>query len=163
DFSWEKMQEAKHAYERFVILFQKINRKLGEDIAKLSKVTPGNKNKFAEEFDRAMEDDFNTPIALGVLFNMVNECNKMLDENQDVSGLKELAVSINQLGGVLGLSFIPAESNEADAWIKEAIEERQKLRKEKKYKEADDVRKMLEAKGVILEDTKEGTVWRRKI
>lgn len=164
DFSWEKMDEAKHAYERFIILFQKINRKFERDITKLSEDIPGSKNKLIEEFDKAMADDFNTPMALSALFNMVNECNKILDGNQDDNlMLKQLAAAIKQLGGIFGLSFVSAASGKPDAWIEEAIEEREKLRKEKKYKEADNVRKMLEQKGIILEDTKEGTVWRRKI
>jgi cysteinyl-tRNA synthetase len=164
DFSWEKMDEAKHAYERFIILFQKIDRKLGAIMPETS-ASPSNDNKFIEEFDKAMADDFNTPTALSVLFNMVNECNKLLDSNQDdnASRARQLMVIIKQLGNVLGLSFKSAREESSDAWIMDAIGEREKLRKEKKYKEADGVRKMLEGKGIVLEDTKEGTTWRRKI
>jgi cysteinyl-tRNA synthetase len=104
-------------------------------------------------------------MALSVLFNMVNECNKILDNSQEDSVLKlmQLAAGIKELGCILGLSFVRKDNGEPDAWVGKAIEEREKLRKEKKYKEADDVRKMLEEKGIVLEDTKEGTVWRRKI
>ncbi len=165
DFSWEKMEEAKHAYERFVILFQKIDRKFAAGKIASSEGRCGEVEKIIEEFDRAMADDFNTPAALSVLFNMVNECNKILDNSRQDNVLKliQLAAGIKELGGILGLSFILKDSGEPDAWIGKAIEEREKLRKEKKYKEADTVRKMLEDKGIVLEDTKEGTVWRRKI
>jgi cysteinyl-tRNA synthetase len=165
DFSWEKMEEAKHAYERFIILFQKIDRKFTAGKVASSKGRCGEVEKIIEEFDKAMADDFNTPMALSVLFNMVNECNKILDNSQEDSVLKlmQLAAGIKELGCILGLSFVRKDNGEPDAWVGKAIEEREKLRKEKKYKEADDVRKMLEEKGIVLEDTKEGTVWRRKI
>jgi cysteinyl-tRNA synthetase len=160
DFSWEKMDEAKHAYERFVILFQKINRKFDVIMPEIS-ASNSNDNKFIEEFDRAMADDFNTPMALSVLFNMVNECNKLLDNNASIA--RQLMITIKQLGNVLGLSFKGAREESSEVWIMDAIGEREKLRKEKKYKEADGVRKMLEEKGIVLEDTKEGTTWRKKL
>lgn len=162
DFSWEKMDEAKHAYERFVILFQKIQRKLGIDNLQPQEESYGPAAKFIEEFDKAMSDDFNTPMALSVLFNMVNECNKVLDSKDDTNALKQFYSAIKKLGNILGLSF-KVNSEESDEWILTAIGDRERFRKEKKYKEADTVRKMLEEKGIILEDTKEGTVWRRKI
>ncbi|MFA5007970.1 MAG: cysteine--tRNA ligase [Candidatus Omnitrophota bacterium] len=165
DFSWEKMDEAKHAYERFVILFQKMDRKFGKDASKQPDLNQGDIDKFIEEFDKAMADDFNTPTALSVLFNMVNECNKILDDGQDnrISTLKYLIAAIKQLGNVLGLFFTNIGEEKSGTWITAAVAERERLRKEKKYKEADGVRKMLEEKGIVLEDTKEGTVWRRKI
>lgn len=166
DFSWERMEEAKKAYERFCILFQKLDRKFGtRDFSKLPKGSMGNIKLFREAFEKAMDDDFNTPEALSVLFGMVNECNKILDSGQDdrILMLQYVMRTIMELGDILGLSFKDIPEEKSDTWVTIAIAQREQLRKENKYKEADDIRKMLEAKGIILEDTKNGTTWRRKL
>ncbi|OGX39344.1 MAG: hypothetical protein A2984_02545 [Omnitrophica WOR_2 bacterium RIFCSPLOWO2_01_FULL_41_12] len=125
----------------------------------------GNIKLFREAFEKAMDDDFNTPVALGVLFNMVNECNKILDNKEDDRRfmLQYVMKTIIELGGIFGLSFKDISVEKSDTWVTIAIAQREQLRKENKFKEADEIRKMLEEKGVILEDTKEGTTWRRKL
>ena len=166
DFTEEKIEEAKKAYERFVVLFQKIDRKFGSrDIAELPTGSAGNIKLFKEAFDKAMDDDFNTPQALGVLFNMVNECNRIIDNDQDDRRfmLQEAMKTILELGNIFGLSFEDISEEKSDMWITIAIAQREQVRKEKKFKEADEYRKMLEEKGIILEDTKDGTTWRRKL
>ncbi len=164
DFSWERMKEVKAAYNRFCILFQKLDRKFGSrKPSRLPKGSYGNINKFREEFEDAMDDDFNTPIALRVLFDMVTECNKILESDQDdrVFMLGHAMKIILELSSILGLSFENIKEEKSDTWIIKAIAQRNQYRKEKKYKDADEVRKMLEIKGIILEDAKDGTAWRR--
>jgi len=165
DFSWEKMDEAKKAYDRFRILFQKLDRKFGNrKLSKLPTGSHGNIDAFKDEFENAMNDDFNTPMALGVLFIMTSECNKILENNQDdrIFMLQYAMEAIFKLGNVFGLSFDNIEIEKSDIWVTIAIAQREELRKEKKYKEADEYRKILEEKGIILEDAKDGTTWRRK-
>lgn len=167
DFTEEKIKEAKKAYERFSILFQKIDRKFGSrDIKKLPTGSMGNIKVFRIAFEKAMDDDFNTPEALAVLFSMVNECNKILDSEQDdrIFMLQYAMKVIIELGEILGLSFKNIEQEKSDTWVTIAIKQRSQLKKDKKFQEADEYRKMLEEKGIILEDAKDGTTtWRRKI
>ncbi|MFA4843254.1 MAG: cysteine--tRNA ligase [Candidatus Omnitrophota bacterium] len=167
DYTEEKIEEAKKGYERFLILFQKLDRKFGSrDFTRLPDGSWGNINRFKEEFEKAMDDDFNTPEALGVLFTIVNECNKILDNEQDDRRfmLQYAMKTIFELAGILGLSFKDIPGEKSDTWVTVAITQRELLRQEKKYKEADEIRKMLEEKGVILEDTQDGkTTWRRKL
>src|SRR3989338_2813741 len=166
DYNEDKMEEAKKSYDRFRILFQKIDREFGtRDTEKLPTASMGNIKLFREAFEKAMDDDFNTPVALGVLFNMVNECNKILDNKEDDRRfmLQYVMKTIIELGGIFGLSFKDISVEKSDTWVTIAIAQREQLRKENKFKEADEIRKMLEEKGVILEDTKEGTTWRRKL
>jgi len=166
DFTWEKMEEAKKAYERFRILFQKLDRKFGtRDFSELPTASTGNIKLFREAFEKAMDDDFNTPEALGVLFRMINECNAILDDKQDDRRfmLQSAMQNIIELGNILGLSFKDISDEKSDTWVTIAIAKREQLRKEGKYGEADEIRKILENKGIILEDTKDGkTTWRRK-
>ena len=167
DYTEEKVEEAKKAYEHFLILFQKLDRKFGtRDFSKLPDASHGNINKFREQFEKAMDDDFNMPEARGILFNMVNECNKILGDGQDDRKfmLQYAMKTIIELADIFGLSFNEIPEETSDTWVTIAIGQREQFKKEKKYKDADEIRSMLEKKGIILEDTKDGkTTWRRKL
>ena len=163
DFTEEKIEEAKKAYDRFRILFQKLGK---EPLGIVPESAKGKIDQLKGQFEMAMDDDFNTPEALSVLFNMVNECNKMLSEERAKHrfALKYASKVIVDLGKILGLSFKDDQESMDDEWVNIAIAKRVRLKKEKKYKEADVIRKTLEQEGIILEDTKDGrTIWRRKL
>ncbi len=166
DFTEEKIEEAKKGYERFTILFQKLDRKLcTPDAAKLLDANKVAVDQFRNKFQEAMDDDFNTPIALSVLFNMVNECNKMLASElaDNCAALRYARQVIMELTGILGLSFKYVCEENVDTWIDVLLDKRNQFKKGKKYAEADKIRKELEEKGIIIEDTKDGTTWRRKL
>jgi cysteinyl-tRNA synthetase len=115
---------------------------------------------YAGKFRNAMDDDFNTPEAVAVLFDLASEIGR---------GNKSLAPKLRALGGTLGLlqrdpqSFLQAGtgSGPADKEIQEMIEARLAARKGRNFAEADRIRKELETSGVILEDGPQGTTWRR--
>ena len=114
----------------------------------------------AQRFKAAMDDDFGTPEALAVLFDLANEVNR---------GAGALAGQLKALGGVLGFLqrdpqvFLQAggEGGLTDAQIQQQIDARLAARKAKDYAEADRIRKALAELGVILEDAAGGTTWRR--
>ncbi|HVC10393.1 MAG TPA: DALR domain-containing protein, partial [Burkholderiales bacterium] len=115
---------------------------------------------YALRFREAMDDDFGTPEAMAVLFDLANEVNR---------GRAELARQLRALGGVLGLlqrdpqAFLrggPAGAID-DAEIERRIAERTSLKKQRDYAAADRIRNELAAAGVVLEDTADGTTWRR--
>ena len=166
DYTDEKVEESKKVYERFLILFQKLDKEFGiRDVAKLPDGSWGNINRFKEDFKKAMDDDFNTPVALAVLFNMINECNKILNnKNDDRRFMLQYAMkTITELGNIIGITFNNIPEEKSDSWVNVAISMREGYKKQKKYAEADEIRKTLEEKGIILEDTKDGTTWRRKL
>jgi cysteinyl-tRNA synthetase len=116
----------------------------------------------AQRFKAAMDDDFNTPEALAVLFDLAAEVNRTQ------SG--EAAEQLKALGGVLGLlqrnpqEFLQGgagESGLSDTNIDALIEARIAAKKAKDYAEADRIRKELLDAGIVLEDTPQGTSWRR--
>ena len=120
-------------------------------------------NPYAARLRVAMDDDFNTPEAVAVLFELANELNR--------SRQPEHAQLLKSLGAVLGLlqresdAFLqaPAEEGAMDAGRIEAlIAARTAARKAKDFAEADRVRKELTEAGVALEDTPQGTLWRRE-
>jgi cysteinyl-tRNA synthetase len=168
DFSWGKIEEAKNAYERIDILMKKLDRTLGtRQIDKAISGGAGAIQQFKDKFIEYMDDDFNTPRALSVLFDMVNRCNVLLESNDGLKNFKlNYAIEVmKEMAGVFGLTFLREEPSEiSDDKIEIAISLREQLKKKKEYSGADKIRKGLEEKGIILEDTKDGkTFWRRKL
>jgi cysteinyl-tRNA synthetase len=110
----------------------------------------------AKNFKAAMDDDFGTPEAVAVLFDLASRVN---------SGERRLAPQLRALGGVLGLLQRDAtqflQGGSADDWVLERIAAREAARKRKDFLEADRIRDELLAKGIILEDGPQGTTWRR--
>ncbi len=124
---------------------------------------------FISRFNEAMDDDFNTPEALAVLFDMVREINKLRTE--DESRAAALAAELRRLSGLLGIlqddpeQFLRGESADedglSDAAIDDLIQQRLTARAEKNWAEADRVRDALQEAGIVLEDGAQGTTWRR--
>ena len=122
---------------------------------------------FKEKFIEYMDDDFNMPRALSVLFDMVNSCNVLLESNDEFKNFKlNYAMEIiKEISDIFGLTFLkkgPAEISDSEVEFK--IAARLALKKQKDFSTADKIRKELEQNGIILEDTKDGkTTWRRKL
>ena len=168
DFTYEKMDEAKSARERFYILFDKIDRMLGDNKALKDKAAGDWADKdFAKKvnehkarFIEVMEDDFNTPLAMGSLFEMLKEINK--NPERAPQDTVNAVIVLKDLGSILGL-FVEKKKVDASlaGFVDAKIMERNEARKIKDFKKADLIRKELTEKGITIEDTKEGTVWRK--
>ena len=123
----------------------------------------------AQRFFEAMDDDFNSPVAVSVLFDLAHELNKQ--RVRDVTLAASQGALLRRLGGILGIlqrrpeeffrSGAPADglSNEA---IETLIQQRLAARAAKNWSESDRIRDELKAQGVLLEDSKGGTTWRRQ-
>ncbi|MFA5099907.1 MAG: DALR domain-containing protein, partial [Candidatus Omnitrophota bacterium] len=168
DFSEKKMAEAGQAYERMLNLKKKLDDKCA-GLPAASGIDPS--LPFKEQFAKYMDDDFNTPRGLSVLFDMITACNKILDDPDDgskgekLSAFRELMQDISY---IFGFTYQPQRRADvpddiSDEEIKSLINKRKEYKAGRKFNEADEIRKSLEAKGVILEDTKGGTTWRRKL
>jgi cysteinyl-tRNA synthetase len=113
--------------------------------------------QYAQRFQAAMNEDFATPEAVSVLFDLASEVNRTKDA--------ELATLLKQLGGVLGLlqakptAFLQSGSEESADWIQEQIKARAQAKLDKDFKLADSIRAQLLEKGVLLKDSPTGTTW----
>ena len=124
---------------------------------------------YAERFNKSMDDDFNTPEALAVLFELVREINRVRQKDETRAGA--LAVELRRLGGVLGIlqdnpeAYLRGAAGDTPALDDEAVETliqaRMDARKNKDWAEADRIRDELKEFGVVLEDGPQGTSWRR--
>lgn len=123
-------------------------------------------DQYVTAFKESMDDDFNTPGALAVLFELVREINKLKAENQVEAN--KLAARLKQLAGVLGLleqdpeTFLQGDANNDEvAEIEALIKQRNEARASKNWAVADEARNKLTAMGIVLEDGANGTTWRR--
>ena len=122
--------------------------------------------QYVESFKTAMDDDFNTPGALAVLFEMAREINKL--KTEDAEKANGLAVRLKELAGVLGLleqdpeAFLQGDANNDEvAEIEALIKQRNEAKAAKNWAVADEVRDKLKAMNIALEDTSNGATWRK--
>ncbi len=116
---------------------------------------------FKQRFTEAMDDDFGTPAAIASLFDLAREINRSNDEGKNTT---EAGATFRELAGVLGLTLKEPEKSAGDAEpiINQLIATRKQLRDAKQFKAADEIRDKLLEMGVVLEDTSQGTIWKRK-
>ena len=116
--------------------------------------------KYAAQFKAAMDDDFNTPLAVAAMFELATEINRTNDP--------VLVRQLKGLGAVLNIlqldpeNFLKGGASDADeARINALIEERREAKKAKNFARADEIRKSLLDEGIELMDGPQGTTWRR--
>ncbi len=116
------------------------------------------------KFVDAMDDDLNTPMALGVLYDLGREINRARAEGMPAAELAPAQSMLRGLADVFGLTLQEPliETSEAEAHEIEAlVARRNELRRARNFKEADQIRNTLAGRGVTLEDTSEGTIWKK--
>ena len=164
NFSGELMEAAQNGYDRIVTSVSNLNylienassdKMSGEEQELLN----GAKG-FVASFDEAMDDDFNTADAIAAIFELVKFVNVNAKEGCSREFLNALKEEIILLSDICGL-MVEKKQEMLDADIEALIGERQAARKAKDFKRADEIRNILLAKGIILEDTREGVKWKR--
>jgi len=114
------------------------------------------------EFDNALEDDFNTHLALSAFFKFVNEINQLAASETITKSISDLSIpAFEKMITILGLK-IPKITKEEIASINEMIKKREGLRAEKKFQEADRIRDQISEMGIELIDHKNRTAWMKK-
>lgn len=164
NFSADLMEASKNGLERIVnaadnLKFLMKNAK-AENMTEAEKELTAKTDAFVADFERAMDDDFNTADAVAAIFDLVKFINSNTDAESSTEYLNELFALLVKLTDVLGLIVDKKEEILAED-IEKLIEERQAARKAKDFARADAIRDELLAKGIILKDTREGVQWKK--
>ena len=183
EFSDEQLREAETSIDRYYTTVLRIRDFLAQEGEK-ERAGPDEKAleemlaKFSDRFKEAMDDDFNTALAIGIVFELVRMLNKYMDGRPSgekaVELIKRADEMLRETGNVLNLFHRTPEEwyialmsvkniglTEED--ILARIGERKAARERKDWAEADRIRKELEEKGILLEDRKDGTGWKVKV
>ena len=164
NFSAELMEAAKNGLER--IRTAASNLQFLADHAEAEAFLDGEEAKLAEaknyvdKFKAAMEDDFNTADAISSIFELVKYANQNADGSSSKAYVQALLDELKTLCDVLGI-IVETKEEMLDSDIETMIEERQQARKNRDFARADAIRDKLLAKGIVLEDTREGVKWKK--
>jgi cysteinyl-tRNA synthetase len=160
EYSENRMRDAQSAYERITTALGRARRSAGS--------IPGvrSSEEYVTRFAEAMNGDFNTAAAIGVVQEAVRELNETMasPSGGDDGRVSELAATVEELGSLLGLPLSETD-DESDGLVGPLMDVlirlRATLREQKQFDVADQLRGELASVGVLLEDSVDGTTWRR--
>ncbi|MDD5133422.1 MAG: cysteine--tRNA ligase [Candidatus Nanoarchaeia archaeon] len=154
NFTFEGLDSARNSLKRLNEFVNRLNFvKSDKDSKKVSDLIKNVK----KEFEESLDDDLNIANALASIFGFISEINKLKISKKEA---KEILKTLNEFDQVLGLNLI-SKKESIPKEIKELMDKREKYRKEKDWKKADEIRDKLKEKGFVLEDTKEGIIWKK--
>lgn len=162
NFSQELLESTQNAFERLTTSYGNLkhrknssNNLTENDEEWLNKI-----NTYREQFIKEMDDDFNTANAISVLFDLSKQANYyMQEQNTSEEVIQAFLDQFDKLGNVLGVTFDSTEL--LDEEIEMMIEQRIQARKDRNFALADEIRDKLKDLNIILEDTPQGTRWKR--
>ncbi len=152
EFSSDRMEEAKAAYDRIANAMDEIKRKIGNDTRVIE---DSFLNEWRSRMIEALDDDFNTPQAFSVIFELVREA-LLTNDRERLAKIRTLLIEWNYF---LGFDFEKKNIN-ADGFVETLVKLRDDARIRKDYKQADAIREKLKKLGVEIRDSSDGTHWR---
>jgi cysteinyl-tRNA synthetase len=160
-FSEETQDAAEKSLERLKSAFRPAPAAAGGLSAEAASALTSQSESTKQSFIEAMDDDFNTPLALAALHELVKAINTARDNGATNNQLQPAQAALQELTGVLGLRLQERQgAGDADKFIDLLVNVRSEVRKQKLWPLSDLIRNQLKELGVSLEDTKEGTKWR---
>ncbi|MDQ0352397.1 cysteinyl-tRNA synthetase [Alkalibacillus filiformis] len=163
NFNDELLASAKNSYERIKTAYDNLKhrREASMNLTDDTEQWKEKINRHVETFKQEMNDDFNTANAISVLFELAKEANIYIDQKQTSTDVIDSFIStFDELTSVLGFELATEELLDED--IEALIEERIQARKDRNFSRADEIRDDLADRGIILEDTPQGTRWKRQ-
>jgi cysteinyl-tRNA synthetase len=170
DFSDEALQAANTGYDKLLNTVRNLREELHRAESEQRVNGAGcDLSVFTKHFFEAMDDDFNTPLAIGVLFDIVREINQLMNSGQKLSSdaLKKIDLLLSDIGGKM-LGIIPSQLRQATddthtlaGLMNIILRIRQKARSQADYGTSDEIRKGLKELAIELEDKKGETTWHK--
>jgi len=160
-FNDETQDAAEKSLERIKSTFRPASASAKGLSADASTVLDAQKETTEQSFIEAMDDDFNTPLALAALYELIKAINTARDNGATNEQLQPAQEMLRELTSVLGLRLAEKKgSSEQEAQVNALIAERNEARNQKQWARSDQIREQLKEMGVIIEDSKDGTKWR---
>ncbi len=160
-FNEETQDAAEKSLERIKSAFRPASPSAGGLVPEAISALASQADSTKQSFIAAMDDDFNTPLAIAALHELVKSINTARDNNATDAQLQSAQGTLRELTGVLGLQLKEKTgSSDAEAQIEALIAERTEARKQKQWARSDQLRDQLKEMGVTIEDSKDGTKWR---
>jgi cysteinyl-tRNA synthetase len=194
DFSKKAMENTRKGLERIYRLIERLDKRAeSKSTLDESTLTQNEKNyltsirEFTHHFEEAMNDDFNTPEAVALIFDFVNTSNRFLEKNEQVDAAlcNHALEQLVKLGSILTLfqpkkvqpdesellaslqtivqKYQSIQSNSIEEIIKTLIDIREEARNQKNWKVADEIRNELQGIGIEVQDTSTGPVWKKRL
>jgi cysteinyl-tRNA synthetase len=174
NFTFDGLQQATSSVERIRNFADRLRQ--GKFPAGSSANMKGRTAKALQDFDAGLADDLNTAVALAATFDFVREANIAMDSGafgqEDVASAQFFLHTFDQIFAVLKdndaeklkeLGFGGGEEGVTDSWVETKVAERRAARQRRDFAKSDEIRKELAEHGIILEDSKDGSVrWKRK-
>ena len=153
DYSEKLISQTKRELEKIDEFLEKIR-------STKSKIQTDSKfqiSKYKKEFETAMEDDFNTPEALAVVFDLINEGNSLIAEDKlSKVDAKEILSFLKRIDVSFGFILEKKSKKKIPETVLKLIKEREECRKKNQWQKADELRKKIKESGFLIEDTKGG-------
>src|SRR5690349_3978808 len=161
-FNDETQDAAEKSLERIKSAFRPASASANGLSADAASALAAQADSTKQAFINAMDDDFNSPLALAALYELVKAINSARDNGATSDQLQAAQMTLRELTGVFGLRLQEKQGSggDADRFIDLLVEVRSEVRKQKLWQLSDLIREQLKERGVLIEDTKEGTKWR---
>lgn len=158
NFSEKLLTQTQKEIDRIDELIFKIKKLSKKSVKSESKLASSLILKTEKDFIKAMDDDFNTPVALSVIFTLLNKTNKLLDENKvNSKQAKKILEFFKKIDSIFSLDLLTIKKLKIPVGVKTLVKKREEYRKKANFKLADVTRKEIKEMGYEIEDTKNGS------
>lgn len=157
DYNENALSQASKNLEKISKFINHVQEKLAKNNLTDADLAAIDFDYYQEKFREAMDDDFNTPLALSIFYDLITQTYKLETENKITTvDLKNILSFWNKINSIFSLEILPLDKEEIPAEIIQLAQDRETARKDKNFQEADSLRDKLKERGYEIEDTPEG-------
>ncbi|MBZ4025483.1 cysteine--tRNA ligase [Ligilactobacillus salivarius] len=160
-YSSANLNEAKVNLNKLQIAYENLSYRLKDSVEGNDKEVEANFANLEKDFVKVMDDDFNVQNGISVVYEMAKQLNVYSEKEKVYTDtINNLINTYKKVVEIFGISF-SEEKELLDDTIEQLIQERNEARKNKNFKRSDEIRDLLKEQGIILEDTAQGTRWKK--